>query len=207
MDNTLNKLTKGMKMKKNKDFWNGYIASELKNQFCNGYNRNEWTTEINNILHLYHAEIIQIPENFDEYSAPLHELKKEAESRITSTSTIHSSEKLLIEWCKHILNVLSLGDEIAILAKDKFEDGLIGYENGIRYIEQEIHWAKEYFMLMGILMENNMSEKEEIAKDEDAPKEKVDSSLPDLICDLTHLKKFCALGPTHVLGINDDTKN
>lgn len=139
-------------MKQNKDFWNGYIACRFSKQFAFKNHKNVWSDKIDNILHRYHAKIIQIPKNFQEYTAPLRDLKQEAENKITdqTISTIHSIDKLLIEWCKHFLNVLSLGNDIAVRANEKFEDGLISYINGIFTIEQEIEMAYQYILMMRI---------------------------------------------------------
>jgi hypothetical protein len=137
-------------MKQNKDFWNGYIAHKLAEQFSFWDGHHEWSRKIDKILHLYHAEIIQLCRNFNKYATPLYELKEEAESKLNGESSFQSIEKLLIQWCNHMINVLSMGEKIALKLGKKIRYGLIDYNEAIWDLEQEIARAYQYIMMMRI---------------------------------------------------------
>lgn len=135
-------------MKQNKSFWNGYIAHMLAEQFSLWDVKHQWSLKIDNILHLFHAEIIQNSRNFNKYATPLYELKEEAESKLNGESSFQSIEKLLIEWCNHMINVLSMGEKIALQLGKKIRYGVIDYNEGIWDLEQEIAMANQYILMM-----------------------------------------------------------
>jgi len=137
-------------MKQNKDFWNGYISNMLKEQFSFWDGKHEWIMKLDNILHLFHAKIIQNSRNFNKYAAPLYELKEEEKSKLNGDSSFKSNERLLIQWCNHMINVLSMGEKIALKLGKKIRYGLIDYNDGIWDLEQEIAFANQYIWMMRI---------------------------------------------------------